>query len=113
VCAAISHQCHYAPVPNQASVILIFYVHLILPCLLSCRDRCTACNDPDESEVNTSKRSHESFHDIPINIIIFFSNAAEEEIASLREAISDGAERVLKFSILYTHPHILPYIKHY
>jgi hypothetical protein len=54
-----------------------------------------------------------------------FSNAAEEEIASRSEAISDGAERVLKFSILYTHPHthppthphilpyILPYIKHY
>jgi hypothetical protein len=33
------------------------------------------------------------------------SNAAEEEIASRSEAISDGAERVLKFSILYTHPH--------
>jgi hypothetical protein len=38
------------------------------------------------------------------------SNAAEEE------AISDGAERVLNFSILYTHPptptptHILPYL---
>jgi hypothetical protein len=30
-----------------------------------------------------------------------FSNAAEEEIASRSEAISDGAERVLKFSILY------------
>jgi hypothetical protein len=51
----------------------------------------------------------------------FYSNAAEEEIASRSEAISDGAERVLKFSILYTHPHthththphILPYIKHY
>jgi hypothetical protein len=35
-----------------------------------------------------------------------FSNAAEEEIASRSEAISDGAERVLNFSILYTHPHI-------
>jgi hypothetical protein len=36
-----------------------------------------------------------------------FSNAAEEEIASRSEAISDGAERVLNFSILYppTHPH--------
>jgi hypothetical protein len=42
-----------------------------------------------------------------------FSNAAEEEIASRSEAISDGAERVLNFSILYTHPPILPYIKHY
>jgi hypothetical protein len=57
-----------------------------------------------------------------------YSNAAEEEIASRSEAISDGAERVLKFLILYTHPHtpthtptqytpthphILPYIKHY
>jgi hypothetical protein len=53
--------------------------------------------------------------------MVLDSNAAEEEIASLREAISDGAERVLKFSILYTHPHthttthphILPHIKHY
>jgi hypothetical protein len=47
----------------------------------------------------------------------YISNAAEEEIASRSEAISDGAERVLNFSILYTHPpthpHILPYIKHY
>jgi hypothetical protein len=34
-----------------------------------------------------------------------YSNAAEEEIASRSEAISDGAERVLKFSILYTQPH--------
>jgi hypothetical protein len=37
--------------------------------------------------------------------LTLYSNAAEEEIASRSEAISDGAERVLKFSILYTHPH--------
>jgi hypothetical protein len=34
----------------------------------------------------------------------YYLNAAEEEIASRSEAISDGAERVLNFSILYTHP---------
>jgi hypothetical protein len=39
-------------------------------------------------------------------VIELYSNAAEEEIASRSEAISDGAERVLNFSILYTHPHI-------
>jgi hypothetical protein len=36
-------------------------------------------------------------------------NAAEEEIASRSEAIYDGAERVLNFSILYTHPHTHTY----
>jgi hypothetical protein len=56
-------------------------------------------------------------------VLLHYSNAAEEEIASRSEAISDGAESSEVFDFVYTpthphthtttHPHILPYIKHY
>jgi hypothetical protein len=44
-----------------------------------------------------------------------YSSAAEEKIASRSEAIYEGAERVLNFSILYTHIplHIPLYISTY
>jgi cyclophilin family peptidyl-prolyl cis-trans isomerase len=62
-----------------------------------------AASSSVEQRQAMSRISHEVFLDF---VTIFF----ECSVGGNCEAISDGAERVLNFSILYTHPHTQTYI---